>query len=284
MAGGVTATVPGGALNIANGEDSFAAGERAQALHEGTFVWSDSSGTDFASTGVNQFLVRASGGTGIGTHSPSSVLHVDGGNDASLTSHGFLITGDVGSANLVLDSNEVIARFNGAAANLLLNNGSGNVGIKRASASHPVHVGSDSTNGNGAHCTVGGVWTNGSDRESKKNIEQISKQEILEKVAALPVTRWQYKGEPESIHHIGPVAQDFYEAFGTGGDDRYIGTIDADGVAFAAIQGLHQLVQEKDCEIEELRSKVSELQDVQVRLMRLEAMLGAATMDADVSR
>jgi hypothetical protein len=66
-------------------------------------------------------------------------------------------------------------------------------------------------------------------------------------------------GESSNIHHIGPVAQDFHATFGLGHDERYIGTIDADGVALAAIQGLHQIVQEKDCEIDQLKSEVENL-------------------------
>jgi hypothetical protein len=35
------------------------------------------------------------------------------------------------------------------------------------------------------------------------------------------------------------MAQDFYAAFGVGEDDTHITTVDADGVALAAIQGLY---------------------------------------------
>jgi hypothetical protein len=55
-------TVPGGMDNLAAGSWSFAAGNHANANHDGTFVWADSQGTSFASTGTNQFLIRASGG------------------------------------------------------------------------------------------------------------------------------------------------------------------------------------------------------------------------------
>ena len=65
---------------------------------------------------------------------------------------------------------------------------------------------------------------------------------------------------------MGPMAQDFHAAFGLGVSDKLIDTIDPDGVALAAIQGLHALVQEKDAEIDELRA----------RLERLEARTGFA--------
>ena len=80
---GKWATVPGGYDNTAQGNFSFAAGRKARANHGGCFVWADSTDGDFTSTGANQFLIRASGGVGIGTTSPSSEtkLHVQATSD-----------------------------------------------------------------------------------------------------------------------------------------------------------------------------------------------------------
>ena len=66
---------------------------------------------------------------------------------------------------------------------------------------------------------------------------------------------------------MGPMAQDFHAAFGLGVSDKLIDTIDPDGVALAAIQGLHALVEEKDAEIAENRAEIEELRE---RLERLE--------------
>lgn len=73
------ATVPGGYKNVASGEYGFAAGQQAQALHPGAFVWADSQNATFSSTANNQFLVRAQGGVGIGTNNPQQSLSVAGG-------------------------------------------------------------------------------------------------------------------------------------------------------------------------------------------------------------
>ena len=62
LVSGFTATIPGGLSNSASGAYSLAAGDQANAIHNGTFVWADSSGGAFSSTADNQFLVRASGG------------------------------------------------------------------------------------------------------------------------------------------------------------------------------------------------------------------------------
>ncbi len=82
-AGGFFATIPGGAYNQAQGYYSFAAGRGAQAVTDGTFVWSDSTTPYFTSTQANQFLIRASGGVGIGTNSPAYKLDVAGPAHAS---------------------------------------------------------------------------------------------------------------------------------------------------------------------------------------------------------
>jgi hypothetical protein len=77
-ASGEGATVPGGKNNVAAGVLSFAAGSQAKALHQGSFVWADSQSLDFASTGTNQFLLRAQGGVGINTNALLSQLDVRG--------------------------------------------------------------------------------------------------------------------------------------------------------------------------------------------------------------
>ena len=63
------ATIPGGYDNSATGNYSFAAGRRARADNHGCFVWADSDDQDFPSLADNQFLVRATGGTRIYSHS-----------------------------------------------------------------------------------------------------------------------------------------------------------------------------------------------------------------------
>jgi hypothetical protein len=105
----------------------------------------------------------------------------------------------------------------------------------------------------------GGSWSSISDRDVKRNIEPVNSRAILDQLTQVPLATWNYESQDESIRHIGPMAQDFHAAFGVGEDERYITGIDADGVALAAIQGLHQIVQEKNCEIESLDSEISNL-------------------------
>ena len=78
LASGSYSTVPGGSGNTAGGYVSLAAGYRAKAVHDGSFVWADSTFADFNSTGNDQFLIRAAGGVGIGNNSPTALLDVSG--------------------------------------------------------------------------------------------------------------------------------------------------------------------------------------------------------------
>jgi hypothetical protein len=87
--------------------------------------------------------------------------------------------------------------------------------------------------------TVGGALTQNSDKNAKMAILPVDPDEILAKVAALPISAWTYKNDAESgIRHIGPMAQDFYAAFETGAGPTGISTIDTSGVALAAIKAL----------------------------------------------
>jgi len=78
-ASGESSVIPGGGGNTASGSYSFAAGRRAKALHQGSFVWGDAQDYDKSSTGDNQFLVYAGGGMSINTAPVSgSALTVSG--------------------------------------------------------------------------------------------------------------------------------------------------------------------------------------------------------------
>jgi hypothetical protein len=83
-----------------------------------------------------------------------------------------------------------------------------------------------------------GTWASASDRNLKTDIARIDHAAVLDKVATLPIERWSYKSE-RGVRHVGPMAQDFYAAFGVGEDDKHIASIDEDGVALAAIKALH---------------------------------------------
>ncbi|HHI03494.1 MAG: hypothetical protein DRP51_05995 [Candidatus Zixiibacteriota bacterium] len=115
----------------------------------------------------------------------------------------------------------------------------------------------------GAYLSSGGVWTNNSDRSLKENFKSLNNKELLEKLAGLDISEWNYITEGKNIRHIGPMAQDFYELFGLGKDNRSISTIDASGVALAAIQELHKKTEEIDL----LKERIGELEQAVMTLL-----------------
>jgi hypothetical protein len=98
--------------------------------------------------GNDQMFIDVAGNVGIGSASPATKLHIDGGTEVSLAGGGFLTLGSMTAANLAADSNEIQARNNGAASTLLLNPAGGNissgtaanVGIGTSSPTSRLHV------------------------------------------------------------------------------------------------------------------------------------------------
>ena len=210
---GTRSTVGGGSNNCAGGDFSWAGGVGATVRpgngigdvqcafgsssgdangDEGSFVWAG--GGAIASSGPNQFLVRADG---------------------------------VYFGNVTVSDNVPTGRFINTST--------------------------------GAHLTTGGVWTNASSRALKQNFTPINPLEILNKVNQLPISTWYYKTSSEGAH-IGPMAEDFKAVFGFAGDGKSIGTVDADGVALAAIQGLNVKLEQLALENAALHARLEALE------------------------
>jgi hypothetical protein len=138
----------------------------------------------------------------------------------------------------------------------------------------PINAGLTISTWTGARLTDGGVWSNSSDKNRKTDFKEVDARAVLEKLAALPVREWRYTNESAGVKHLGPVAQDFQAAFGLGTDDKSIGTVDADGVALAAIQALNRKLEE---ELHRRDAKNAELEQQNVglakRLGELEQLL-----------
>ena len=109
----------------------------------------------------------------------------------------------------------------------------------------------------------GGSWTSLSDRRKKEHFRTLNAESLLQKVAALPVSEWNYKSQDSIVRHIGPMAQDFYAAFGLDGvgADTTINTGDIDGVNMAAIQALEARTASLRREADEQATRADILQD-----------------------
>lgn len=120
----------------------------------------------------------------------------------------------------------------------------------------------------------GSAFMSASDENLKENFEEVNSAEILEQVANLPVTTWNFIADEDAERHLGPTAQDFHAAFGLGQSETHIGTADASGVALTAIQGLDRKVDATREELLESNARLLEMvETLQDRLEALEANL-----------
>ncbi|MBD3299237.1 MAG: hypothetical protein GF341_11315 [candidate division Zixibacteria bacterium] len=95
-----------------------------------------------------------------------------------------------------------------------------------------------------------GTWASCSDQALKTDITPIDSDAILDALNHLHISSWRYISQDSTVRHIGPMAQDFHQAFGIGASERHITVIDADGVALAAIQALAKRVEELERRLE----------------------------------
>jgi len=112
-------------------------------------------------------------------------------------------------------------------------------------------------------------WTFSSDRDLKENFVEIDPKEVLDRISRVSITEWNFKGY--SQRHIGPMAQDFHALFALGGSDTMIDSGDLQGVSLAAIQGLHEIVKEKDAKISSLESRIEALETFVKKLAESQA-------------
>jgi len=122
------------------------------------------------------------------------------------------------------------------------------------------------------------AWGSVGARERKENFEPVDAQELLARLAEIEISTWNYKSQDSSIRHIGPMADEFstlVDGLGGEGED-YISTIDADGVALAAIQGLYAQNQALQAENAAQQEQIA---DLEARITALEAALSSLQGD-----
>jgi hypothetical protein len=162
-------------------------------------------------------------------------------------------------AILVADSTQLL--FTSEAANELAVRATGGVRLITA-------VDDDGLEISGAILPAGsGAWAQLSDRNAKADITSVDPQAILENLMQIPIQTWRYSSQSDSVRHIGPMAQDFHAVFGFGEDNRYINTIDADGVALASIQALATQVQDQAEQLAVLENQLESERGVRVSLV-----------------
>jgi hypothetical protein len=203
--------------------------------------------------------INASGDVGIGTASPSNSLHVlrsDGTakvfvqeSSGTTTAREIMELRNNGGAILILKDSSRSERwsFGTNATDFVIDQQNAAVGVELQ------------LNGTSGNMVIKGTLTQGSSRDIKTGFAALDPKDVLARVTALPVSQWSYKTDA-GVSHIGPMAEDFHQAFGLGADDKHIAPSDQAGVALLAVKGLNEVVQEKDKEIAELKGRIEALE------------------------
>jgi hypothetical protein len=125
-----------------------------------------------------------------------------------------------------------------------------------------------------AHTDIGPVllaggtdWLAVSDVNRKHRFRDLDGEDLLGRIARMPVTEWSYKAQPDGIRHIGPTAQDFHAAFGLGQDPLRISPLDSGGVALAAVRALEARTRDLREENASLRARLTALRSQVDRLL-----------------
>jgi hypothetical protein len=243
--GGTTATVGGGSGNTASGDGATVGGGWNNTASG--YIATVGGGIENAASGEYATVGGGAFNTASGNHSV-----VPGGRGNTANANYNLVFGQ--NVNPSVTETHRVYFFGPGSSRP-----SGFLVINRLDGDHPIHVGTNSTNGNGAHLTTGGVWTNGSSRSFKERFVQYRPAEVLEKIRQLPVEGYFYKGTEE--YHITPMAEDFYRLFGTGvreiietdstgqlvrrpnpDVDKYLAASDVAGVALLGVKALDELI------------------------------------------
>jgi hypothetical protein len=212
--------------------------------------------------------ISADGDVGVGTASPSTKLHVAGSGAGSTDVK--LLVEDTSGTSLQREMAEL--RNNGGVSAVFEDSSVAQrwvIGTNGANFiwNEQVNGGVEMTLSNTGNLTITGVYSP-SDVNLKKDIVPVG-HEVLAKLAAVPVSTWKFKSG-DNFLHMGPMAQDFAAAFGLGIDDKHVSPNDMAGVSMAAVRALNEVVQEKDKEIAELKSRLDALEKMVQSLAKAE--------------
>jgi hypothetical protein len=220
--------------------------------------------------------IKADGSVGVGTASPLAPVHIV--RDGATVNASFVVENTGGgfpgrwffqnqSANgaFVITSTGAQAPlkvFPGAPENSLVvgQNSGGNlprVGLHKVSfINHPLEVGTNATNGNGAHVTAAGVWTNGSSRVYKERIAALDGEEALATLAALEPVRYRGREDASGEEYLGFIAEDVPELVAMN-DRQGLSPMDLVAVLTRVMQEQQTRLDRQDEQIRELTAALA---------------------------
>jgi trimeric autotransporter adhesin len=261
VASGLFATVSGGSSNVASGAASFIGGG---GYDGSSYLGNTASGPGSAVLGGTQNIASGDRSS------------IGGGHNNSATNWYATVPGGAwnlaGGVSSFAAGQTAKARHDGAFVwgdtSTLSDVASTNANSVTMRASGGYRLFSNSGMSSGVYLAANGTsWSTISDRNAKKNFAAVNGEEVLNKLAGIPIQQWNYKWEADdATPNLGPMAQDFKAAFYPGRDDKSITTLEYDGVELAAIQALGQKLDQKDAEIQALKQSVAELKEALTRL------------------
>lgn len=210
-------------------------------------------------------------GLGTGTTAPAAAIHIKKTNDPQIrfdennvaaNTWNLGITDVYSNMFTVLNSaNPLIGYALNSTGDIYMNNGVAPIGGKYAW--HLLANGNVEQTGNlwvGGDITAQGTVSGSSSRALKNNINIINGDAILRLISKLDVYSWSYIKDSGKITHIGPMAEEFFETFNVGIDNKHISPTDTSGISLAAIKALMDKLEMQDAKIAELETKLTELQ------------------------
>jgi hypothetical protein len=187
-----------------------------------------------AATGTNALFYNTTGNVNTAT-GYYALINNTSGNDNTAVGHIALYTNTTGT------DNTAIGHFADVSAGNLTNATAIGAGAI-VNASNKIRLGNTSVS-----VIEGQVpYTYSSDRNLKENFRPVDGEQVLRKIGGLNLTSWNYIGhDPKQFRHYGPVAQEFYAAFGhdsvgTVGNDTTINSGDLGGILMIAVQALEK--------------------------------------------
>ena len=216
-------------------------------------LFSNTTGNENIASGVEALLFNTTGSSNTGSGFNALRLNTTG-NENTASGANALRSNTEGSGNTAIGSGADV--FMG-----ILTNATAIGANAIVDASNKIRL------GDGAVTVVEGApYSVVSDKTKKENFKLVDGEEVLRKIGRFGLTSWNYIGQDaKQFRHYGPMAQDFFAAFGndgvgTIGTPTTISSTDMAGILMIAVQTLEKRTVELQAENADLKARLERLE------------------------